>query len=413
MTQKITAMLVLLLISMALSGCGKNAVTVTVDDTGATEEGIKNAANANNQFAFEYFSKLNEQGKGNLFFSPWSISSALAMTYEGAKGKTADEMQLVFHFETNNNLRRSSFASLYSTINKKDKEYRLNTANALWAQKDYPFLEEYFAAIGKYYGGKVTNLDFKTDAEQSRITINSWVEKQTNDKIKNIIAYLDPATRLVLTNAIYFKGEWAKAFEKESTYDEDFRSDSGKFVQVKMMKITGKEAEFSYAENKEMQIIELPYKGNELSMIILLPKDNNPQLFDTINANELSILQSKMYETRVDVYLPKFKFDTKYFMKKDLEEMGMPNAFTDSADFSGMTGQRDLYISEVIHQAFVDVNEEGTEAAAATVVVMRAMAPAPGSIKIFKADHPFLFIIQEKSTGSILFIGKVANPAAS
>jgi serpin B len=375
---------------------------------------LSSVVNANNQFAFELYSKYKSK-EGNIFFSAYSLSSALAMTYEGARGQTADEIQSVFHFPKDDSLRRESFLKIYEQINKKDKKYQLRTANALWAQKDYKFLAEYFNLIDQYYRGKVTNLDFISQTEQSRITINNWVEEQTDNKIRNLIppGVLNEMTRLVLTNAIYFKGFWDKQFDKKETKEEDFRTSPGNTVKVQMMSLTGEEAEFNYTETERLQILELPYEGEELSMLILLPKgDDLNALEESLNTENLSEWRNRLIEQRVEVYIPKFKFETKYFMAEDLKGMGMPTAFSMNADFSGMTGKKDLFISQVIHQAFVEVNEEGTEAAAATAVVWKGLSVRPKSIKIFKADHPFIFVIQEKETGDILFLGRVTNPTS-
>lgn len=371
-----------------------------------------NIVETNNQFAFELYSKYQSKA-GNIFFSPYSISTALAMTYEGARGKTAEEMQSVFHFLADSAVRQQSFLGLYNELNKKDKKYQLNTANALWAQKDYSFLKDYFDVTEKYYGAKVTNLDFKTETEKSRTTINSWVEKQTNNKIKNLIpsGALDPLTRLVLTNAIYFKGTWLKQFDKKNTQDQDFKTDAGNNIKTPMMSLTGKTANFNYMENDQIQLLELPYDGKDLSMMVILPKNNDLKSTEkSLNTKNLLEWQKNFKEERIDVYLPKFKFDAKYLMAKDLQEMGMPTAFDpNNADFSGMTGNKDLYITNVIHQAFVEVNEEGTEAAAATGVVMGVTSFRPVEQKIFRADHPFIFLIQNKTSGAILFLGRMAN----
>ena len=415
MTNKIIA--AMLILSILLFGCSTVQPIIdarpVIDDTGATPSGVSSVIDANNQFAFELYSKLNENEKGNIFFSPYSISTALAMTYEGTKGQTAEEMQKVFHFPADIDVRGPAFAKIYNEINKKDKEYKLNTANALWAQKDYAFLNSYFDLVGKYYGGKVTNLDFIGETEKSRVTINDWVEDQTNDKIKDIIppGVLNPMTRLVLTNAIYFKGTWVKQFDEKNTKEQDFRVSPGNTVKVPMMSLTGKDAKFNYTETDKLQVLELLYKGNELSMLVLLPKEDNlDSISDSLNAEKLAGLRSSLREQQVDVFLPKFKFETKYFMADTLSDMGMPTAFTQGkADFSGMTGNQDLFISKVIHQAFVEVNEEGTEAAAATVVIM-TMSAMPRQT-IFMADHPFIFIIQQKETGNILFLGKVIDPS--
>jgi len=383
------------------------------DDIGSTQQGIQQVVNANNQFAFDLYSKYKDTPdyeNSNIFFSPYSISTALAMTYEGAKGQTAEEMQSVFHFPESDILRPNS-AAIYNNINKKDKFYKLMTGNALWAQYDYQFLEEYFSRVEKYYGGKVANLDFKEETEKSRQTINSFIEQQTNDKIKELLPknVIKPNTKLILTNAIYFKGDWKLQFDEEETREADFKITPTQTVKVQMMTLTGEDAKFNYLETENLQILEMPYKGEELSMLVFLPKEGTLSEFEqSLTAEKLNEWKSSLQEKRVNVYLPKFKFETKYFMKDDLAQMGMPTAFSSSADFSGMNGKGGLFIDQVIHQAFVEVNEEGTEAAAATAVII-----AETSVRlseVFMADHPFVFIIQEKETGNILFLGRMNNP---
>lgn len=380
----------------------------------ASAQEVNSVIKANNQFAFDLYSKYRSKD-GNVFYSPYSISSALAMTYEGARGKTAEEMQAVFHLPQDASIRRDSFLRINQRINKKDKVYALSTANALWAQKDYKFSDEYFSLVDQYYGGKVTNLNFVSEIENSRITINSWVAEQTNDKIKDLIpsGLITPDTALILTNAIYFKGLWRVQFNKNNTREEEFRISPDIKIKTQMMHLSGEDAKFNYADTGDLQILELPYEGDDLSMIMLLPKEDDLKALEgSLNAEKLSEWKGFLGREQVDVYVPKFKFETKSFMAEDFKEMGMPTAFGEGADFSGMTGTRDLFISEVIHQAFVEVNEEGTEAAAATAVMMtKGMVMEPEPIKIFKADHPFIFIIQDKETGNILFMGRVSDPS--
>jgi len=335
------------------------------------------------------------------------------MTYEGARGKTAEEMRSVLHIPEDPDARRPNFASIYNDINKKDKPYKLSTANALWAQKDYRFLEEYTQCVEKYFGGKVTNLDFAGASEQSRQTINKWVEDQTNNKIKDLIppGLLNAYTRLVLTNAIYFKGTWVKQFDEKDTREEDFTTSSGKTTKVPMMRLTGQDVRFKYAKIDEMQVLEMPYSGDELSMLIILPKaEDLAGVEESLSLEVLADWQDMLYEQRVDIFIPKFKFETKYFIAEDLKEMGMPTAFGSTADFSGMDGTKALFIQNVVHQAFVEVNEEGTEAAAATGVVMGITSARPIT-PVFRADHPFIFMIINNSTGNILFMGRVSDPS--
>ncbi|MDD4902405.1 MAG: serpin family protein [Patescibacteria group bacterium] len=386
---------------------------VITDDKGATPEGINSVVGANNQFALDLYAEL-KTADGNIFFSPFSISSALAMVDEGARGKTAEEIQSVFHFPADASSRQSSFAALYNQINQPDAKYQLSIANALWAQKDYKFLDEYLNVLEKYYAGQATNVDFKNATEQARLAINQWVEDKTNNKIKDLFprGALNALTRLVITDAIYFKGTWIKQFDKKLTSDEDFRVSSANSVKVKMMQLTGEEANFNFAETADLQILEMPYDGDKLSMMILLPKnDDLSGLESSLSSAKISDWKSQLQEQRVDVYLPKFTFDTKYSLNGTLAKMGMPTAFTGQADFSGMDGTKNLAIQLVIHQAFVAVDEEGTEAAAATGVAVAASAmPIPRQIPVFRADHPFLFLIQDKDSGNILFLGRVSNP---
>lgn len=373
---------------------------------------LNNVVDANNQLALDLYSKYKLE-EGNLFFSPYSISSALAMTYEGAKGQTAEEMQAVLHFPDDKDKIRSDFVSIYNELNKADKSYNLTTANALWAQEDYPFVDEYFNVVDEYYDGKVTNLDFKTNTENSRITINNWVEDKTNDKIKDLIpaGILDSTTRLVLTNAIYFKANWSNQFDAEDTRDGEFKLSSGQGVDAQMMHKT---SSYNYGETNNLQILEMDYLGNELSMLIILPKGNNVNQIENIFSKEKLIdWKNDMQTEKVRVTLPKFKFETKYFMADDLKEMGMPTAFKyPDADFTGMSSTDELYIGEVIHQTFVEVAEYGTEAAAATAVIMKAGSAGPTEEpKIFNADHPFIFIIQQKDSENILFMGRMSDPS--
>ena len=399
---------------------GQTPAPVIITDTGSTTA----VAEANNRFAFDLYSRLandQEYTGNNLFFSPFSISSALAITYEGAKGKTSDEIRSVFHFPVNDTARREGYQDLNAGINSGDPSYSLRTVNTLWAEKTSPFLAEYIGTAERYYSANTTNLDFKGHPEDSRLTINIWVEDKTGDRIKDLIpaGAIDPMTRLVITNAIYFKGDWVKQFDKNKTADAEFRTGPQRTVKVPMMQRTDENAVYVYAENSDSQMLSMPYEhttGPELSIIVLLPKaDNLTTTEASLSADTLSALQQSAESRRVMVYFPKFTLGTKYSLPDTLGAMGMPTAFTGNADFSGMDGTNDLLISDVIHQAFVDVNEEGTEAAAATAVVMKlAAAPAnPEPVPVFRADHPFIFIIQDDETGSILFMGRVVNPTGS
>ena len=381
-------------------------------ETGQDSSPIVSAAN---QFAFELYNQYKNTND-NVFFSSHSISSALQMTYEGARGKTAEEMQSVFHFPEDNAARIGSFAKLYEQINPQNASYRLSTANALWAQNDYPFDQNYLKTVETYYHGKAANLDFAGDTENSRKTINEWVSGKTAQKIPELFAAgtLNPLTRLVLTNAVYFKGKWATPFEEILTQEKDFTASTGAKIKCQMMNI---KKNFGYVKIAGYQALELPYEGNDLSMIVVLPENGKIETAEEeLAAAGFGNVKKSLKTELVNVFLPKFKLDTSYNMNQTLAKMGMPTAFDNAnADFSGMYDKtktpENLYIGLVIHKAYIDVYEEGTEAAAATGVAMQATAVMePPQAKIFNADRPFIFAIVHNQTGAILFMGKVNDP---
>ncbi len=400
----------------------------------------------NAAFALDLYAKLaadKKQAGKNLFLSPYSISSALAMTYAGARGNTAAEMKKTLRFALEDEKLHAAFASLTGGMNAGDSKtrgYELAVANALWGQKGYKFLDPFIQLNRELYGAGLNDVDFKGDTEGARQTINAWVEKQTRDKIKDLLkpGVLNDLTRLVLTNAIYFKGDWASQFDKKQTGDQDFFVGSADSIKVPTMyqshgfrMVTGSfgsnEVEPARGEWPEpdaekkpapdFQAIELPYKGEELSMVVLLPgkKDGLADLEKAMTASRLAGwiagLRGAPEAEKVLVYLPKFKVTAEFMLKDALAGLGMKDAFDPrAADFSGMNGAvHDLYISAVVHKAFVDVNEEGTEAAAATAVVMVTASAKPPP-PVFRADHPFVFLIRDNRSGSVLFMGRVANP---
>jgi serpin B len=389
-------------------------VLVTPVELAAYEEKPISAAvvEGNTAFALDLYWELKDT-KGNLFFSPYSISTALAMTYAGARENTAKQMADVLHFPPGQKEVHPAFGQLETLLNEVQTkgDIQLNVANSLWPQEGFPLLEEYLALVKKYYGVVITPLDYQRAAEKAREIINHWVEEKTKDKIKNLIqpGVLDALTRLVLVNAIYFKGNWASQFEEKRTKEDTFYLLSGKTVQTPLM---AQEKEFAYGDEEFMQVIELPYVGESLSMIVLLPKENDglPQLEKQLTAANLRMWTSGLRKQKVKVFLPRFKMTSQFSLAKTLAAMGMHDAFNpDKANFSGMDGRPNwLYIGAVLHKAFVDVNEEGTEAAAATAVVMRIKMAL--NQPTFRADHPFIFLIRENTTGSILFLGRVMDP---
>jgi serine protease inhibitor len=375
------------------------------------KSGMDAVVRGNTSFALELYRKLRVTD-GNLFFSPFSISAALAMTYAGSHGVTQTQMANALHFPPDQNQLHRSFALLEARLKRVQEKghIQLRTANAIWPRKGYKLLKTFLALTRKFYRVKITPVDFG-DEEGARKTINGWVEENTEEKIKDLISpgALDGATRLVLVNAIYFKGDWAKQFDPGLTRELLFSTATDTQVQVPMM--TRKD-EFRYAEDEELQILELPYAGDDLSMLIFLPGkvDGLLKLEESLTVENLDKWSKILAVTEMEVFLPKFELTFTFRLDDTLKSMGMPDAFSDQADFSGMDGTRQLFIAAVLHKAFVAVNEQGTEAAAATAVIMMTKAVLISPI-IFRADHPFLFAIRENSTGSILFIGRVVNPA--
>lgn len=389
-------------------------------DVNITEHDIEEVELANNMFGFDMLNELrlsaSEKGEENenIFYSPYSIFSALAMTYEGAQGQTAKEMKSLFYFPDNEIL-RPGFAGIYSTINDEGRNYELRTGNALWIQEDYELLDEYTQTVEDYYGGKSTNLDFRNQNEESRQTINTFIEEQTNDRIKNLIPenHLPKDTMLVLTNAIYFLGNWEYEFDPEETREEGFWINPEESVEVEMMTMSPDVARFNYTETDELQIIELPYEGGGVSMFIMLPESEIDDISHKLNNEDVEELMGDMRERELsEISIPKFKLETDYNLNNVLSSMGMPSAFSESAaDFSGITGGRDLFIDSVFHKAFIEVDEEGTEAAAATGVVMRQTSAPSQPPPRFIANNPFVFFIRDNKTGTNLFTGVVKDPS--
>jgi serpin B len=374
-----------------------------------------------NAFSFDIFEQfLNDPNNvGNIFTSTYSIFTALAMTYEGAEGTTAEEMEEILNIEQDNESFHEYMQSLYSYLNY-NEEYNITTANALWIKENYPILDEYKDIILTFYGGNSTDMDF-SDSEQATRIINGWVENKTNNLIQNLISPddIDPVlTILILTNTIYFLGTWQVQFDEENTTERPFELTEGEYIEVETMSLTGTQNKFNYNENEIMQTLQLPYTGNEICMTILLPKDgfNITDIISIIDHESYKEIIDSMNKTELDIYLPKFTIKTPLYNLNDyLKELGMPTAFGPNADFSGMTGFRELYISKVLHKAFVEVNEEGTEAAAATAVIMfkSGFNPDEELRIVFNADHPFLFTIHHKETGTILFMGTVNDPSTT
>lgn len=400
--------------------------------TQAANDGVAAVVDGSSAFALDLYAKLAAGAKGNLLFSPGSIDTALAMTYAGARGQTADQMAKTLHFNLPADKLHPAYEWLIGQLNhapsvdvysrgktSTQPAYQLVVSNALWGQKGYDFKPDFTQLVAKSYSAAMKDVDFSTDA--ARQTINKWVADQTKDKIKDLIApgVLDANTRLVLTNAVYFKSNWANEFEKSATKDGPFRSGyndprklASNSVDVPMMHRKG---HYNYTENDDLQALELPYKSRQLSMIILLPRkaDGLAALEKSLTAENLAKWLNALNTIEsVKVTMPKFTFSGEFSLKDVLTSLGMADAFNPAtADFTGMTARKELFISAVIHKAFIAVDEAGTEAAAATAVAMTlSAAPAPQEAKQFNADHPFIFLIRHNPTGEILFLGRVVSP---
>lgn len=373
----------------------------------------KNLAERNNHFAFDLLHQLPLEDK-NAVFSPFSISAALAMTYAGARELTAQQMVNTLYFDPDQEAFHQDYQQYLELLNKMaEEDVQLNAANSLWAQKNHHFLPEFFATLETRYKANVQQVNYAGDREAIRHQINQWVYEQTRKKIEDLIPpmVLTPDTRMVLVNAIHFYGPWLKEFDKEQTRPLPFHAISGEKISTDFM---FREDTFSYYEDDELQAIALPYSGEDFSMVIMLPSiEKGLQTFEqSLTAEKFSGIINQMEQKKAEAYIPRFEATTKIKLEEVLSAMGMPGAFSNKADFSGMTGEKDLKIDQVIHQAVIEVQEEGTEAAAATAVVMivKTAIGMDDEKIVFRADRPFLFAIKDNTYNSILFMGRVVNP---
>ena len=423
MKKIIVSILITLSLVLPLAGCDGTASAGLIE---SDKERISSPAissidedilvDGNTAFAYDLFQALKSED-GNVFYSPYSISIALAMTYAGARGETATQMADTLHFDLSQENLHPAFNYLDIELHKRgegakgkdDEGFRLNIVNAIWGQKDFTFLPKFLDILAENYGAGLRVVDFVGETEKARITINDWVSKETEERIPDLIpeGQLDSDTRLVLTNAIYFNAAWQYRFEESLTSDSPFYLLTGEDVTVRMMKQT---ESFGYTAGDGYQAVESLYDGGELSMIILLPDSGQYELFEeqltTEKANEII---RNLERNQVSLSMPKFEFESEFMMRETLSAMGMPVAFGSGADFSGMTGEPLLYIDQVIHKAFVSVDESGTEAAAATAVDMKLTSAPVDPVKV-TIDHPFIFLIRDIETGTILFVGRVLNP---
>jgi serpin B len=369
---------------------------------------IASPLEANNQFAIDFYLELKNSNE-NIFFSSYSLSSSMAMAFEGANGKTANEIKTTFHF-LDKDLQRQFF------LLKQERflTAKLTNANAFWLQKGNNILKEYRDVLKKYYAADMANVDFRGSPQNSAKAINQWVKNKTNNKITNLIdeKSIDSSTQIVITNAIYFKAAWSKKFNKAQTQQEDFFISDQNKAKVLMMRKDNADAEFNYMENNDLQAIEMPYLQEKLSMIVILPKNNDlASLEKKLSLQQINDWKSKFKKQRVDLLFPKFSFNKKYLAKEILSKMGIVEAFSSNADFSKINALKNLYIQQVIHQAALEVDEEGSEAGASSAVVMNMKSVMlKNPIVKFYANHPFMFLILDNDSGDILFLGRLLDP---
>ena len=369
------------------------------------------AATANNHFCLDLYQRTKATPE-NLFFSPVSISSALAMTYAGARGQTEKEMAQTLHFDLPQSQVHPAFAALNQRIEQigKSNKVSLSVANSIWCQQGSDFNSSFINLVRDSYQAEARLVDFVGRSEPTRIEINDWVAKKTQDKIKDLLqpGQLTADTRLVLCNAIYFKGKWLEPFDEKATRPQKFNLSNDRQIDTPTMH---KKITLASLDTGDAVVFSLPYVGEELSLVVLLPKsiDGLPQLEKRLNLATWLAQLDAVRKQEVDLYLPRFKINCRLELAQTLADMGMRHAFSRGADFSGISQQEQLFISDVVHQAFVEVNEEGTEAAAATGVVMRGTSVM--RTPMIRVDRPFLFLIREHQTGSILFLGKVVDPS--
>jgi len=389
------------------------------DVSDAMGDDLNQLAAANRTFTLDLYHQL-ETMDGNLFYSPYSISSALAMTYAGAEGKTAEEMAAVFHFLMEEDRLHPAFNALDQYLEGLAKQeipddmgevFQLTIANAIWGQKDFHFESDFLDTLATNYGAGLRLLDYIQAPEESRVTINDWVSDQTEERIRDLIPQgaINSDTRLVLSNAIYFKATWLESFEESLTEDKIFHGLDGEEFITPMMSL-GSDASFPYYQGDGFQAVDLPYLGGQVSMLVIVPDEGKFSDFEVnLNSEILDETIGNLAYQPMYLNFPKFEFETEISLATILAKMGMPSAFIDGADFSGMTGTKDLFISDVFHKAFVSVDEKGTEAAAATAVVM-SLTSAPENPLHLEVDRPFLFLIRDIQTNSILFMGRVVEP---
>lgn len=365
-------------------------------------------------FGVELYKQLGAK-RGNVFISPASLSTAFGMTYAGARGETARELAAALRFGPQERL-HGELGALGKSLNADKAGARLELANALWTQTGFRLEPAFESLIGRHYGGAVRRVDFVREAEALR-TVNGWVAERTNGRIRDLLGpdHISPLTRLVLTNTVYFKGDWLHPFNPKGTKPGPFHAPGGP-VTAPLMRLG--EVSLRHWDGGAFQAVEIPYRGEAVSMVVLLPKarDGLPALEGSLSGPELTrwltaVSQAPVVD--VDLTLPRFTARNQFELKPALQAMGVRQAFQEAeADFSGMSSETRLLIEAVVHATFVAVDETGTEAAGATGVVVRAVSARPPPVP-FRADHPFLYLIRDKATGAVLFFGRLERPEAA
>lgn len=375
----------------------------------------------NNAFAYGLYQAYREQ-EGNIFYSPYSISVALAMTYAGARGETERQMAETLHFLLSQADLHPAFNALDLELasraeeagDQEDEGFQLSIANSIWGQVGYEFLPAFLDILAENYGAGLRLADFTKDPDKSRIIINDWISDQTKERIEDLIpeGEITPLTRLVLANAIYFNASWLHQFEASRTTDRVFHLLNGEQVSVPMMSMSDP-VDLLYARGEGYQVVELPYVGDKVAMTIIMPDAGSFEEFEAgLDASRMEAILTGMEREKVTLRLPKFSFESSFSMAGTLAAMGMADAFSIAdADLSGMDGTRNLYIQSVFHKAFVAVDEAGTEAAAATAVIVSLKAVRPSGVDL-TIDQPFAFVIRDTETGATLFVGRVLNPTS-
>lgn len=364
---------------------------------------------ADRAFGFELFREVcRNSDEENIMISPMSVSYALGMTYNGAAGSTLDAFNQVLHFsDLTRQEVNESYKDLMDQLLNLSSEVEFALANSIWYKNGFPVLEDFVKTNQDYFNAAVKEADFSDPATVD--LINGWIEDQTNDKIKDMLDQISSDVVMYLINAIYFNADWKYEFPKEETHQDGFKLENGSQTDVDYLVVEG---DFHYTSNEDFTAVELPYSDSSFSMLVMLPHQESSvtALAESLDSDKWDSWFDDSRMTGVRVKLPKFKYEFKDLLNEPLKNLGLGVAFTFSADFSGIVPDGEICISRVIHQTFIDVQEEGTEAAAATIVEMREFSSAGGSNISFNADHPFLYLIKENSTGAIVFMGKVGRP---